>query len=233
VESFLSAVHHFTGVRISRVASHPINNAVLVWLPIIGLLSTLLTIAFYVPLAALYFPIEVAVIPGLFATSWLRGFKPETDFCQLCDLLFGNRKRFSVRPVASVQGTACLLFAIVLKYAVLRQFFLFETVRLLAFGTLASFVAPLLKPAKEHRWLLLIGILWLLAVVLAVFGGSKGPHHYFLQELRGPALAFATVYLSARLTFSLVDKAAPLSVASLPAELAAYLSFLVVRYHFL
>jgi len=54
-----------------------------------------------------------------------------------------------------------------------------------------------------------------------------------LLGLRGPLLTFALVYLSARLTFHLANDPAPLNVAALPAELAAYLSFMLVRYHFL
>ena len=234
MESFLSAVHHFTAVRIGRVASHPVDVVVLAWLPVIGILSALLGISFYIPLAALYFPMDVAAIAGLIAISWLRGFKPEIDFCQLCDLLFGHRKHFTARPVPGVPGTACLLFVIVLKYAILRQFYLLESVRLLAFGTLVSFIAPLLRPTKEHRWLLILGAVWLIASAAAVFNASKSlANHGFLQDLRGPALSSALVYLSARLTFSLVEKTAPPNVASFPAELAAYLSFLIVRYHFL
>jgi hypothetical protein len=234
VESFLSAVHHFTAVRIGRVASHPVDVVVLAWLPVIGILSALLGISFYIPLAALYLPMDVAIVPGLIAISWLRGFKPEIDFCQLCDLLFGHRKHFTARPVSGVPGTACLLFVILLKYAILRQFYLLESVRLLAFGTLVSFIAPLLRPAKEHRWLLILGVIWLIGSAAAVFDGSKSlTNHGFLQDLRGPALSFAMVYLFARLTFSLVEKTAPPNVASFPAELAAYLSFLIVRYHFL
>jgi len=54
-----------------------------------------------------------------------------------------------------------------------------------------------------------------------------------LFGLRGPLLTFALIYLSARLTFHLADEPAPLNVAALPSELAAYLSFILVRYHFL
>ena len=104
MESFLSAVHHFTAVRISRVASHPIDAAVLAWLPVIGILSALLGISFYIPLATLYFPMDVAVVPGLIAISWLRGFKPEIDFCQLCDMLFGHRKHFTVTSCLEHSG---------------------------------------------------------------------------------------------------------------------------------
>jgi hypothetical protein len=234
VESFLSAVHHFTAVRISRVASRPIDAAVLAWLPVVGILSALLGISFYVPLAVLYFPLDVAVVPGLIAISWLRGFKPEIDFCQLCDLLFGHRKHFTTRPVSSVPGMACLVFIILLKYAILRQFYLLESVRLLTFGTLVSFIAPLLRPTREHRWLLILGLLWLIASAAAVFSVSKSlTNHDFFHDLRGPALSVALVYLSVRLTFSLVGKTAPPNVASFPAELSAYLAFLIVRYHFL
>jgi hypothetical protein len=234
VESFLSAVHHFTAVRIGRVASHPIDAAVLSWLPVIGILSALLGMSFYIPLATLYFPMEVAVVPGLIAISWLRGFKPEVDFCQLCDLLLGHRKHFTARPVSRLPGTACLLFVILLKYAILRQFYLLESVRLLTFGTLVSFIAPLLRPTKEHRWLLILGVIWLIATVAAVFSGPKSLiNHAILLEMRGPALSFASVYLTIRLTFSLVEETAPPNAASLLAELTAYLSFLIARYHFL
>jgi uncharacterized membrane protein YhdT len=234
VESFLSAVHHFTAVKISRVASHPIDAAVLAWLPVIGILSALLAVSFYIPLAALYFPMEVAVVPALIAISWLRGFKPEIDFCQLCDLLFGYRKHFAARPVSGVPGTVCLFFVVLLKYVILRQFYVLESVRLLAYGTLISFIAPLLRPSKEQRWLLILGLLWLVASAIAVFSGTKAStNHDFLHDFRGPALSFALVYLAVRLTFSIVEKTAPPSVASLPAELSAYLSFLIVRSHFL
>jgi hypothetical protein len=234
VESFLSALHHFTAVRVNRVAAHPIDAAVLAWLPVIGVLSALLGVSFYIPLVAFYFPVDVAVVPGLTAISWLRGFKPEIDFAQLCDLLSGHRKRFTARPVSSVPGAACLVLGILLKYAILRQFYFLESVRLLTFGTLASFIAPLLRPSKEHRWLLILGIVWLVATAAVIFNGPKSlTNHDVLLALRGPALSFALVYLSVRLTFSLVEKTAPSNVASYPAELAAYLSFLVVRYHFL
>jgi hypothetical protein len=234
VESFLSAVHHFTVLRIGRAVSHPIDAATLAWLPVIGLLSALLGISFYIPLATLYLPMDVAVVPGLIAVSWLRGFKPEIAFCQVCDITFGYRKRFTLRPISSIPGAACLIFAILLKYSILRQFYLLEAVRLLTFGTLVSFIAPLLRPSKEHRWLLVLGLLWLVASTFVVFSGSKFPtNHDIFLGLRGPVLSFAVVYLAARLTFSIVDQACPPNAASFPAELAAYLSFLIVRYHFL
>jgi hypothetical protein len=235
VESFLSAVHHFTVLRIGRAVSHPIDAATLAWLPVIGLLSALLGISFYIPLATLYLPMDVAVVPGLIAVSWLRGFKPEIAFCQVCDIAFGYRKRFTSRPVSSIPGAACLIFSILLKYSILRQFYLLEAIRLLTFGTLVSFIAPLLRPNKEHRWLLVLGLLWLIAsTVVVIVSGSKFPtNHDIFLGLRGPTLSFAVVYLAARLTFSIVDKTAPPNVASFPAELAAYLSFLIVRYHFL
>ncbi len=234
MESFLSAVHQFTALRISRAASHPINAMVLAWLPVIGILSAILVISFYIPLAALYFPMDVAVVPALIAVSWLRGFKPEIDFCQLCDFLFGYRKHFTARPLSGVAGMACLVCAILFKYTILRQFYVLESVRLLAFGTIVSFIAPLLRPSKEHRWLLILGLLWLIASATAAFSGAKSAmNHDFFHALRGPALSFALIYLSVRLTFSLHEKTTPLNAASFPAELAAYVSFVIVRYHFL
>ena len=234
MESFLSAVHQFTALRINRVASHPINAMVLAWLPVIGILSAILVISFYIPLAALYFPMDVAVVPGLIAVSWLRGFKPEIDFCQLCDFLFGHRKHFSTRLLSGIPGTACLVFAILFKYTILRQFYVLESVRLLAFGTEVSFIAPLLRPSKEHRWLLILGLLWLIASATAAFSGARSVmNHDFLHALRGPALSFALVYLTVRLTFALHQKTTPLNAASFPAELSAYVSFAIVRYHFL
>src|SRR5208337_3249201 len=141
----------------------------------------------------LYFPIDVAVVPALIAVSWLRGFKPEIDFCQLCDLFFGQRRRLTERPVPGVPGVTCLVVGILLKYAILRQFYLVETVRLLTLGIMAGFIAP----------------------------------------LRGPVLSIVAVYLSIRLAFSVLNNAASPNVASFIAELTAYLSFVIVRYHFL
>jgi hypothetical protein len=234
VESFLSAVHQFTALRITRAASYPVNAMVLAWLPVIGILSAILVISFYIPLAALYFPMDVAVVPALLAVSWLRGFKPEIDFCQLCDFLFGYRKHFTSRPLSGLPGMVCLVCAILFRYTILRQFYVLESVRLLAFGTVVSFIAPLLQPSKEHRWLLILGLLWLIASTIAAFSGSKSViNHDFFLALRGPALAFALVYLTVRLTFSLHEKSTPLNAASFPAELAAYVSFVIVRYHFL
>jgi hypothetical protein len=234
VESFLSAVHQFTVLRINRVASHPVNAMVLAWLPLIGILSAILVVSFYIPLAALYFPMDVAVVPALIAVSWLRGFRPEIDFCQLCDFLFGYRKHFTNRPLSGVPGTACLVFAILFKYTILRQFYVWESVRLLAFATIVSFIAPLLRPGKEHRWLLFLGLLWLAASATTAFSGAKSViNHDFFHALRGPALSFALIYLTVRLTFSLHEKTTPLNAASFAAEMAAYVSFVVVRYHFL
>ena len=234
MESFFSAVHNFTVVRIHRVASKPIDSSTLAWLPLIGILSAILAISFYLPLAALYLPLDVAVVPGLAAICWLRGFKPETDFCQLCDLLFGHRKHFTSRPFLGVPGATCLLLGILLKYAILRQFYLLESVRLLTFGTIVSFIAPLFRPAQEHRWLAILGFLWLIVTTIAVFGGSKASSlPDLLLAARGPALAFALIYLCVRSTFSFVEKTAPPNVASFPAELVAYIAFLIVRYHFI
>ena len=234
MESFFSAVHHFTAVRISRVATKPIDSGTLAWLPVIGILSALLAISFYLPLAALYLPLDVAIVPGLTAICWLRGFKPEIDFCQLCDLLFGHRKRFTARPFFAVPGATCLLLGILLKYTILKQFYFLESVRLLTFGTIVSFIAPLLRPAKEHRWLGFLGLIWLAVTTIAVFSGSKAAgFRDLLTASRGPALSFALIFLAARSTFSLVEKSAPPNVASFPAEIAAYLAFLIVRYHFI
>ena len=173
MESFFSAVHNFTVVPIHRAASKPIDSSTLAWLPVIGILSALLGISFYLPLATLYLPLDVAVVPGLAAICWLRGFKPEIDFCQLCDLLFGYRKHFTTRPILGVPGAACLFLGILLKYAILRQFYLLESVRLLTFGTIVSFTAPLFRPTQEHRWLTILGVIWLTATSIAVFSGSK------------------------------------------------------------
>jgi cobalamin synthase len=234
VESFFSALHNFTALRVSRVDGHPIDAGVLSWLPVIGLIASLLAVSFYVPLAVLYFPIDVAIVPGLVAVSWLRGFKPESDFCQLCDLFFGYRRRLTRRPVLGVPGFACLALGILLKYAILRQFYLLETVRLLAFGTMVSYIAPLFRPAKEHRWLTALGLIWLLAAAAALLIVPKTSWHWdLLAQSRGPVLSIAAVYLSIRLTFSTCEQAPSPNVASFLAELTAYLSFLIVRYHFL
>jgi len=234
VEPFLAALHHFTAVRVGRVVRHPIDSATVAWLPVIGIIAAVLAIGFYVPLAALYFPIDVAVVPALIAVSWLRGFKPEIDFCQLCDLFFGQRRRLTERPVPGVPGVTCLVVGILLKYAILRQFYLVETVRLLTLGIMAGFIAPLLRPAKEHRWIMLLGFIWLIGTTLAVYNGAQiSLHHDLFAQLRGPVLSVVAVYLSIRLAFSVFNNAGSPNVASFIAELTAYLSFVIVRYHFL
>jgi hypothetical protein len=123
LDSFLSAVHHFTGIRIPPVAARPIDTATLAWTPIVGLLAAILAISFYVPLGEFYLPMDVAVIPTLVAICWLRGFKPEIDFCNLCDSIFDRRKRASARSLPGVPGITCLIFATLFKYAIVRQFF--------------------------------------------------------------------------------------------------------------
>ncbi|HEY2123731.1 MAG TPA: hypothetical protein VGH07_09065 [Chthoniobacterales bacterium] len=234
MEPFLTALHHFTAVRVSRVARYPIDSAAIAWLPVIGVLTSVLAVGFYVPLASLYFPIDVAVVPAMIAVSWLRGFKPEIDFCQLCDLFFGQRRRLTERPVPGVPGVTCLVVGILLKYAILRQFYLVETVRLLTLGIMAGFIAPLLRPAKVHRWIMLLGFIWLVGTNLAVYNGAQvSLHHDLVVQLRGPVLSIVAVYLSIRLAFSVLNNAASPNVASFIAELTAYLSFVIVRYHFL
>ena len=234
MDSFLSAVHHFTAIPIPRVAAHPISAATLAWLPIVGLLAVVVTISFYIPLAAFYLPPDVAVIPGLVAICWVRGFKPEIDFCNFCDSLLGRRKRSAPRSLAGVPGITCLVFATLLKYAIARQFFVPESIRLLGFGTLIGFVVPMLNPKRTGAWIKILGIVWLLGSALAVFSPVKILSSAdLLLALRGPTLAFALIYLCVRLTYLFADNPAPSNVAALPAELTAYISFLLVRYHFL
>ena len=233
MDSFLSAVHHFTSIRIPRFAEYPVDAAALAWSPIIGLLAAILAVSFYIPLAAFYLPPDVAVILTLAAISWIRGFKPEMDFCDLCDSFLGRRKRISRRSIAGVPAITCLIFAALLRYVITRQFFLLESVRLLAFGTFVAFVVPSFNPERAARTKF-FGALWLLVSAITALGSMKllGIASAWIG-LRGPLLAFALIYLSVRLTFHLADEPAPLNVAALPAELAAYLSFICVRYHFL
>src|SRR5258708_3413403 len=51
------------------------DAAALAWSPIVGLLAAILTVSFYIPLAAFYVPPDVAIILALVAISWIRGFK--------------------------------------------------------------------------------------------------------------------------------------------------------------
>jgi hypothetical protein len=232
VDSFLSAVHHFTVIRVLRSAAHPIDTATLVWTPIVGLLTAIFTICFYFPLSVFYLPTDVAVIPALVAACWLRGFKPEIDFCRLIDSFFGSKEHpFSV---AGTPGITCLIFAMLFKYVIVRQFFLLESIRLLAFGTLISFVVPLLHPERAIGWIRCLGIFWLVVSAIAAFSPVKALSSAdLLVALRGPVLASALIYLCVRLTFRLADETDCPNIAALPAELSAYLSFMLVRYHFL
>jgi hypothetical protein len=232
VDSFLSAVHHFTGIRTFRGAERPIDARTLIWVPIVGLLTAFFTISFYIPLSAFYLPADVAVIPVLAAACWLRGFKPEIDFCNFCNSHFGSREKAS--SPGDVPGIACLVLAILFKYAIIRQFFALEAVRLLGFGTLISFVVALFHPERGAGWIKYLGIFWLVISAIATLSsmktlGSAG----LLTIFRGPLLAAALIYFCARMTFQLAEEPSSPNVAALPGELAAYVSFILVRYHFL
>jgi hypothetical protein len=233
VDSFLSAVHHFTGLEIKRGAIDPMSPAALAWSPVVGLIATILTLSFYIPLAAFYLPSDVAIIPAFVAICLVRGFKPEVDFCQFCYSFPGRKKGLSRRSTAGIPAFTCLILAALLKYAIARQFFLLESIKLLGFGTFVTFVAPLLKP-KRASWIIFLGGSWLLASAIAALSPLKTTSFTgFLLSSRGPVVSFALIYLCVRLTFQLADEPAPLNVAALPAELAAYLSFILARYHFL
>jgi len=233
VDSFLSAVHHFTGLKIRHRAAYPIEPIALAWSPVVGLLATILTISFYIPLAAFYLPSDVAVIPAFVAICLVRGFKPEIDFCQLCDSVPCRKKGLSRRSTVRIPSVTCLIFAALLKYTIAREFFLPESVKLLGFGTFVTFVVPLLKP-KSPCWILFLGGSWLVVSAIAAFSPLKtNSFAGLLLSLRGPVVASALIYLCVRLTFQLADEPAPVNVAALPAELAAYLSFMLARYHFL
>ena len=233
MDFFLSAVHHFTGLKIRRDTAHPVTPEVLVFTPVVGLLAAIIAISFYIPLAAFYLPSDVAVIPAFVAICLVRGFKPEVDFCQLCDSFTGRKKALHRRSTASIPSFTCLIFAALLKYAIARQFFLLESVKLVGFGTFVTFVVPLLKP-KSPSWIMLLGGSWLLVSAIATFSPLRTNNFSaLLLSLRGPVVASALIYLCVRLTFQLADEEAPLNVAALPAELAAYLSFMLARYHFL
>ena len=233
MDSFLSAVHHFTGIRILRVADHPVDAATLAWAPLVGLLAAVLCISFFLPLAAFYLPPDIAVIPTFAAISWLRGFKAETGFCDLCDTVMHQRKRGLRGMVPQIPGVICLIWSLLFKYAIVRQFFLLESVRLLAFGTFVPYVSPLLRSEKSG-WIKIAGLFWLSISAIIVFSPVKlASGIQFVLWLRGPALTFALVWLSIRLSYRLADDPCLINAAALPAELAAYLCFILVRYHFL
>jgi hypothetical protein len=209
------------------------DAAAVAWSPIVGLLAVILAVSLYIPLAAFYLPPDLAVVLALVAISWIRGFKPEIDFCELCDSLLGREKWVAQRSIVGIPGITCLIFAALLRFAIARQFFLLESVRLLAFGTFVPFVVPSFGPKRAAR-IKFLGGFWLLVSTIAALGPVKlfGAANA-LFNLRGPLLTFGFIYLSARLTFHLANEPAPDNVAALPAELAAYLSFILVRYHFL
>ena len=209
------------------------DGAALAWSPIVGLLAAILTVSFYIPLAAFYVPPDVAIILALVAISWIRGFKAEIDFCDLCDSFLARKKRISRRWIAGIPGITCLIFAALLRYAIARQFFLLESARLLALGTFVPFVVPSFSPERAARIKLLGGSWLLVSAITALAPVKLLSAASALFGLRGPLLTFALIYLSARLTFHLADEPAPLNVAALPSELAAYLSFILVGYHFL
>jgi cobalamin synthase len=234
VDSFLAALQHFTCIKLGGTKLGSSEPRVLFWSPFLGLATVGFSLLFYLPLAALYLPSEVAVIAAIFAIVWLRGFTAESAFGQLCDVAFGVRSRFSTRPVLGVPGSCCLVIVFLTKYAVLKQFFVSETVRLLIFSGLAASVGPLLMPGKDRRITQSLGLAWLVASTIIVLGPpSLSSVQGFAWSLRGPTVLCGSVFLVTRAAFALVSDLRHPSTASVPAEMAAYLAFLTVRYLFL
>ena len=84
------------------------DAAALAWSPIVGLLAAILTVSFYIPLAAFYVPPDVAIILALVAISWIRGFKAEIDFCDLCP--DQTSRRFLVAGIRHHRPRPCEAF---------------------------------------------------------------------------------------------------------------------------
>lgn len=207
--------------------------AYLLWLPVIGLATVAVVLSVYVPLALFYLPGDVAGVIALVALGGLRGLRAETEFGRLADYGFGARSRFSRGTIVAAPGVTLLSGAFLFRYAVLRLFLMPDAARLLAFGTLASFLAPLFVPKTGLRTAPYLGAVTLAAASLLCVHANRfsaGSIAFF----RGPLVCFVFVYLSVRFVSRLVviTAARPNAVA-LPAELAGYLGFLVVRYQFI
>ncbi len=200
----------------------------LCWLPLLGVFFAFAVLLFYVPLAAVYLPGDVAAVLGTGAVTYLRGCKAEAEFARLADGVAGVRRRARRISPLGAAGTCVLGLAFLFRYAVLRFFLLPDAARLLAFATFAAFTAPSFV-RRGGSWTahgLGLGTLAAAAFLcLNVHGGSS-------VAWRAPTFCFALVYLAARLTFRVGAASARPNAGALPAELAAYLSFVVARYHF-
>jgi hypothetical protein len=101
----------------------------------------------------------------------------------------------------------------------------------LTFGTIVSFAAPLFRPGQQHRWLAILGYL-VDRHTIAVFSDSALQSPGCLAGFPWSGVSLRIDLPLCAINFLLCGKNGPGSVAS-PAELVAYLAFIVIRYHFI
>ncbi|HEY0791991.1 MAG TPA: hypothetical protein VGD78_13080 [Chthoniobacterales bacterium] len=230
--SFRAALGEFTCLTQGEGSGAGIGPQRLLWLPLIGLVAALATLAIYLPLSWFYLPAEPAAVLGLMTVSCLRGFKAEAAFGHLADHVFGVSGPLRQESMPAAPGVTTLCGAFLLRFTILRFFFLPDSARLLAFGVIAGFLAPMFARKGGSTGAHALGLI-ALAATAALCVGARSPVPGFPRFLPGPVFCTGLVYLASRLIYR-IDGAEPwVSAASYPAELVGYTTFLLVRYHFL
>jgi hypothetical protein len=122
--------------------------------------------------------------------------------------------------------------AFLLRFSILRFFFLPDSARLLAFGVLSGFLAPMFAQKGGSRGAHTFGLVALAASATACVS-TRPPMANLLWIMPGPVFCVGLVYLVSRLVFRIDGAEQRPNAANLAAELVGYTAFLLVRYHFL
>ncbi len=138
----------------------------LVWYPWLGLLCGLLTAGFFMPLAIIALPLDVALLLALLWQMTLVGFRAESAI-------------FSSKPQPanlSARQVALLVILLLIKFMLMRQFFIDEVGRLLIYSGITIFCVPVMiapsvesaSPDSEQRIPLSVwiqaAVIWLAAI---------------------------------------------------------------------
>jgi hypothetical protein len=232
VTSFRAALGEFTCLDQDRSSARAVEPHRLLWLPLIGAVAAFLVLSAYLPLSLSYLPAEPSAVLGLMAVGCLRGFKAEADFGCLADYVFGVPRQFHRGRLLAAPGVTAICGAFLLRFSILRFFFLPDSARLLAFGVLSGFLAPMFARKGGSRSAHTFGLVALAAAATACVS-TRPPIADFLRIMPGPVFCAGLVYLVSRLVFRIDGAEKRPNVANLAAELVGYTTFLLVRYHFL
>ncbi len=128
-----------TGLGTSGSSHWPLPTD-LVWFPWLGLLCGLLTAGFFLPLALIALPVDVALVLAMLWQMTMIGFRSESA-------IFSSSSQPS--RVAARQ-IALLLVLLLIKVFVLRQFFVEEIGRLWIYSGIMTFCVPVMAaPSVE------------------------------------------------------------------------------------